>query len=52
MITLLIVILLVLAIGGTGPWWGYSRGWGYYPGGLLGLILIIFIIMYFTGHRF
>jgi len=46
---LLIVLLLVLLIGTT-PAWGYSRGWGYYPSGTVGLILIILIIMMMLGR--
>ena len=42
--TILIIILILLLIGAL-PNWGYSRGWGYYPGGGLGIILIIVIIL-------
>jgi hypothetical protein len=41
----LLVIILILALIGAIPTWGYSRGWGYGPSGILGLILIIFIIV-------
>ena len=40
---LLLVLLLILMIGAV-PAWGYSRDWGYYPSGAIGLILIILII--------
>ena len=46
---LLLVILLVLMVG-SAPAWGYSRGWGYYPSGTIGLILIILIIMLMLGR--
>jgi uncharacterized protein DUF3309 len=49
MITLLIVILVLLSIGSV-PAWPYSRGWGYYPSGLLGLILIVMIVLALTGR--
>jgi hypothetical protein len=49
MITILIVILLLLLIGSL-PSWGYSRGWGYYPSGGLGLILLIVIILFLMGR--
>ena len=42
--TILIVILILLLIGAL-PAWPYSTGWGYYPGGGLGLILIIVIVL-------
>jgi hypothetical protein len=46
---LLLVILIVLLIAAL-PTWPYSTGWGYYPGGLLGLILIIVIILLLLGR--
>ena len=42
--TILIIILILLLLGAI-PSWPYSRGWGYYPSGLLGLILLIVIIL-------
>jgi hypothetical protein len=47
--TILIVILILLLIGAL-PTWPYSSGWGYYPGGGLGLILIIVIILAVSGR--
>lgn len=47
--TILIIILILLVIGAL-PTWGFSRGWGYGPSGLLGLILIIIIILALTGN--
>jgi len=44
MITILIIILLLMLIGAF-PAWPYSRGWGYYPSGGLGLILVIVVIL-------
>ncbi len=41
---ILLVVLLLLALG-TFPTWPYSRGWGYYPSGGLGLILLIVLIV-------
>lgn len=42
---ILLLIILILLIGAT-PAWPYSRGWGYYPSGGLGVILIIVIVLY------
>jgi hypothetical protein len=42
--TILIIILLLLLLGSV-PTWPYSRGWGYYPSGGLGLILLIVLIL-------
>ena len=44
MLTILVVIL-VLALLGAIPSWPYSRAWGYYPSGGIGLILVIVIIL-------
>ncbi|MFO0919315.1 MAG: DUF3309 domain-containing protein [Planctomycetaceae bacterium] len=45
MIELLILIVLVLMLIGTIPTWPHSRGWGYYPSGGLGVILIIALLV-------
>jgi len=42
--TILIVILILLLIGAL-PAWPYSAGWGYYPSGGLGLILLILLVL-------
>lgn len=42
--TILIVILVLLLIGAI-PAWPYSRGWGIYPSGAIGLILLILVIL-------
>jgi hypothetical protein len=47
--TILIVILILLLIGAL-PTWPYSSGWGYYPGGGVGLILIIVLILVLVGR--
>ena len=49
MSTILIVILVLLLIGAI-PTWPYSRGWGYYPSGLLGLLLLILLVLAITGR--
>ena len=42
--TLLLIILIIVLLGAL-PSWPYSSGWGYYPSGGLGLLLIILIIL-------
>ena len=44
LIDVLIVILLLMLIGAF-PSWPYSRGWGYYPSGGIGLILAIVVVL-------
>ncbi len=46
---ILLVILLVLALGAA-PAWPYSRSWGYYPSGGLGLILVIVLLYLLLNH--
>lgn len=47
--TILLIILVLLLIGAL-PAWPYSSGWGYWPSGGLGLILLILIILALTGR--
>jgi hypothetical protein len=47
--TILIIVLILVLIGAL-PRWGYSSGWGYGPGGIVGLILIIVIILALMGR--
>ena len=47
--TILLIILILLLIGAL-PAWPYSSGWGYWPSGGLGLILLIVIVLALTGH--
>ena len=41
----ILIIILVLLLLGAAPRWPHSRSWGYYPSGVLGLILLIVIIL-------
>ena len=47
--TILVVVLLLMLIGAI-PTWPHSREWGYFPGGLLGLGLVVVIILAVTGR--
>jgi len=47
--TILLIILIILLIGAL-PSWPYSTGWGYYPSGGLGLILLIVLILWLMGR--
>jgi len=46
---MLLLILLIILILAAAPAWPYSRGWGYYPSGGLGTILLIVIILMLLG---
>jgi hypothetical protein len=47
--TILLIILILLLIGAL-PTWGYNGGWGYYPSGGLGLLLVIIIVLLALGR--
>ena len=47
--TILIIILILLLIGAI-PSWPYSRGWGYAPSGILGVILVIILVLALLGR--
>lgn len=46
----ILMIILIAALIGAFPAWPYSRNWGYYPSGLLGIVLLIVIVMALTGR--
>lgn len=46
----LLVIILVLILLGAIPTWPHSRGWGYGPSGILGIVLVIVLILVLTGR--
>jgi hypothetical protein len=46
---MILLILLVILIFAAVPAWPYSRGWGYYPSGGLGTILVIVLILMLLG---
>jgi hypothetical protein len=47
--TILLIILILLLVGAL-PTWPYSSGWGYYPSGGLGLIVLIVLILALLGR--
>jgi hypothetical protein len=47
--TILLVILILLLIGAL-PTWPYSAGWGYYPSGGAGLIVLVLIVLLLMGR--
>jgi hypothetical protein len=46
----ILLIVLVLILIGVIPTWPHSRSWGYAPGGVVGVILIILLILFLTGR--
>jgi hypothetical protein len=50
MLFLILAVVLVLALVGSVPAWPHSRGWGYYPSGGLGLVLVILLVLFLMGR--
>jgi hypothetical protein len=46
----ILLIILILALLGALPSWPYSRGWGYGPSGIVGLIVVVLIILLLLGR--
>ena len=47
--TILLVILILILIGAL-PNWGYSRGWGYGPSGIVGVIVVVLLVLLLMGR--
>ncbi len=50
MLGTILIVLLILALLGAVPRWGYSRGWGYGPSGIVGVLLIVVIVLALSGR--
>jgi hypothetical protein len=50
MVSTVLIIILVLILLGALPMWPYSSGWGYYPSGALGVVLLIVVVLLLTGR--
>ena len=50
MLSTILIVVLVLMVLGSVPSWPYSRGWGYFPSGILGIVLLVFLILALTGR--
>jgi hypothetical protein len=46
----ILLVILILALIGALPTWPYSGGWGYYPSGGLGLIVVILVVLLLAGR--
>ena len=46
----LLLVILILALIGALPNWPYSAGWGYYPSGGLGLVVLILVVLLLMGR--
>jgi len=46
----ILLIILILILIGSLPTWPYSSGWGYYPSGGFGILVVILVVLLLTGH--
>jgi len=49
MFTILLVVLVLMLLGAL-PTWPYSRSWGYYPSGGLGLVVVVLLVLVLAGR--
>jgi hypothetical protein len=49
MFTILLVLLVLMLLGAL-PTWPYSRSWGYYPSGGLGLVVVVLLVLLLVGR--
>jgi hypothetical protein len=47
--TILLIILVLILIGAL-PTWGHSRGWGYGPSGILGIVIVVLLVLLLMGR--
>ncbi len=47
--TILLIVLILVLIGAL-PSWPHSQSWGYFPSGILGIVVVILLIMLLTGR--
>jgi hypothetical protein len=50
MLSTILVVLHILILIGALPTCGYSSGWGYGPGGIVGVLLIVVVVLALTGR--
>ncbi|AWC21851.1 DUF3309 family protein [Aminobacter sp. P9b] len=47
--TLLLIILILILLGAV-PAWPHSRGWGYGPSGIVGVLLVVLLVLMLMGR--
>jgi Protein of unknown function (DUF3309) len=47
--TILLIVLIIILVGAV-PAWPHSRGWGYGPSGVLGLVVLVVVVLLLTGR--
>jgi hypothetical protein len=49
-VSLLLIVIIVILLIGVLPSWPYAAGWGYYPSGVMGIVLIVLVVLLLTGR--
>lgn len=47
--TILLIVLILMLLGAI-PTWPHSRGWGYAPSGVLGLVVVVIVVLLLMGR--
>jgi hypothetical protein len=50
MLSIILLVVLILLLVGAIPSWPHSRGWGYGPSGILGIMLVVVLVLALTGR--
>jgi hypothetical protein len=50
MLSTVLLILLILLLVGALPSWPHSRSWGYYPSGVLSILLVVVVVLLLAGR--
>jgi hypothetical protein len=50
MLTTILIVILILLLLGAFPAWPHSRGWGYGPSSVIGVILVVLLILLLLGR--
>jgi len=50
MLMFILTIVVIAALVGSLPTWPHSRNWGYFPSGIIGVVIVILVILFLTGH--
>jgi hypothetical protein len=49
MLTILLIVLVLILVGAL-PAWPYSEAWGYYPGGAIGFVVLVLVVLQLIGR--
>ena len=47
--TILLIVLILVLVGAL-PSWPHSRGWGYYPSGIVGVVVLVLVVLLLMGR--